>query len=75
MLHVDIYSTDQKYFLTYIDKFSKFAIDQPIRSRAIVDIKAPLLQLLNVLPKTKTIYCDNERSLNSQTIRSMSKHV
>lgn len=30
ILHVDIYSTDQKYFLTCIDKFSKFAIVQPI---------------------------------------------
>jgi len=29
------------------------------------------LQLLNMFPETKAIYCDNERSLNSETIKSM----
>lgn len=71
MLRIDVYSTAGKYFLTCIDKFSKFAVVQPIRSRAIEDIKAPLLQLLNIFPKTKAIYCDNEKSLNSETINSM----
>ena len=47
ILHVDIYSTDKKYFLTCVDKFSKFAIVQPIQSRTIVDIKIPILQLIN----------------------------
>jgi len=55
MLHIDVYSTAGKYFLTCIDKFSKFAVIQPIRSRALVDIKAPLLQLLNMFPETKAI--------------------
>jgi len=71
LLHVDVFSTDQKYFLTCVDKFSKFAVVQPICSRAIVDIKDPILQLINIFPNIKTIYCDNERSLNSETIKTI----
>jgi ribonuclease HI len=71
ILHIDIFSTDKKYFLTCIDKFSKFAIVQPIASRTIIDIEPPILQLMNFFPNTKTIYCDNEPSLNSETIKSL----
>jgi len=71
ILHIDIFSTDKKFFLTCVDKFSKFAMVQPIPSRTIEDLKAPLLQLMNVFPKAKAIYCDNEPSLRSQTIVAM----
>ncbi|KAH8327545.1 hypothetical protein KR074_008457 [Drosophila pseudoananassae] len=71
MLHIDIFSTDKKYFLTCIDKFSKFAVVQPVPSRTIEDLKPALLQLMNVFPKAKVIYCDNEPSLNSHTIVTM----
>lgn len=71
ILHIDIFSTDQKYFLTCIDKLSKFAIVQKISSRTIIDIKPPILQLINIFPNVKTIYCDNEKSLNSHTIKSI----
>jgi len=43
MLHIDIFSTDRKYFLTCIDKFSKFAVVQPIPSRTVEDFKPALL--------------------------------
>ena len=71
ILHIDIYSTDKKYFLTCIDKFSKFTIVQPIQSRTIIDLKIPLLQLINFFPQIKTVYCDNEKSLNSETIKTL----
>ena len=71
ILHIDIYSTDQLHFLTCIDKFSKFAVVQPIQSRTIADVKKPLLQLINLFPSVKTIYCDNEKSLNSETVRNL----
>lgn len=70
-LHIDVFSTDQKFFLTCVDKFSKFAVTQPIGSRAIIDIKNPILQLINFFPNINTIYCDNERSLNSETVKSI----
>jgi len=41
ILHVDIFSTDGKYFLAAM--FSKFASVQPISSRRFIDIKTPLL--------------------------------
>lgn len=71
ILHIDIFSTDKKYFLTCADKLSKFAIVQPIDSRTIIDVESPILQLMNFFPRTKVIFCDNEPSLNSETIRSI----
>jgi len=46
-LRIDIFSTDKKFLLTCVDKFSKFAVVQPIQSRTIEDLKTPLLQLMN----------------------------
>lgn len=74
ILHIDIYSTDKKRFLTCVDKFSKFAVVQPITSRTIQDVKDPILQLMNIYPKTKIVFCDNERSLNSETIKTILKN-
>jgi len=62
-LHINIFSTDRK--------FSKFAIVQPIDSRTIADIEPAIMQLMNFYPWVKTIYCDNEPSMNSQSIRSL----
>lgn len=74
MLHVDIFSTDRKYFLTCIDKFSKFAVVQPIQSRTITDLKPPILLLVNSFPSPRTIFCDNEASLKSETIKTLLEH-
>jgi len=71
ILHVDIFSTDKTFFLTCVYKLSKFADVQYITSRAIVDVKAPILQLVNLFPKIRIIYCDNEKSLNSETIKNI----
>ena len=71
ILHVDIYTTDKKHFLTCIDKFSKFSIVSLIASRSITDIKAPLLNALNFFHNTTTVVCDNEKSLNSETIKTL----
>lgn len=74
VLHIDIFCTGSKHFLTCIDKFSKFAIEQSLKSRTIVDVKPQILQLLNMFSGTKTIYCDNEKSLNSHTIKAILKN-
>lgn len=74
ILHLDIYATDRKYFLTCIDKFSKFAIVKNIQSRSIVDIKPALYEMLNMFKGIKTIICDNEKSLNSVTIKTFLKN-
>lgn len=74
IIHIDIFSTAGKHFLTAVDKFSKFALVQPIASRTIMDVKIPILQLVNVFPEIKVVYCDNEPSFSSDTIRSMLKN-
>lgn len=74
ILHIDIYSTDKKFFLTCIDKFSKFAITAPIPTRAIVDVKPVFMQILNLFMDTRIIICDNEKSFTSETIRSLVKN-
>jgi len=71
LLHIDIFSTDKKYFLTCVDKLSKFSIVQPIASRTIADVQTAILQLINFYRRTKTIYCDNEPSIKSETIKTL----
>jgi len=71
ILHIDIFSTDKKHFLTCLDKLSKFAVVQPIASRTIIDIQSAILQLLNFFRRTKTIHCDNEPAIKSETIRTL----
>ncbi|KAH8340342.1 hypothetical protein KR074_002460 [Drosophila pseudoananassae] len=60
----------------YFPNMSKLASEvvancKPLVSRAIIDVRAPILQLVNFYPNTKTIYCDNEASFNSETITSL----
>jgi len=38
LLHIDIFCIDKKIFLICFDKFSKFAIVQPLSSRTIIDV-------------------------------------
>jgi len=71
MLHIDLFSTNSHHFLSCIDKFTKFVSMFPIASRSIADIKTPLLTITNFFPNAKTIICDNEKSFNSQTIKSL----
>lgn len=68
---MDIFSTAGKYFLTAVDKFSKFALTQHITSLTITDV---ILQLVNLFPDVKSIYCDNKMSFNTETIRSLLKY-
>ena len=70
-IHVDIYSTDGKYFMTAVDKFSKFAFIQLIATRSIVDVIPAVIQIVNIFPNIKFIYCDNEASLNSLSMEEV----
>lgn len=71
IIHIDIYSTAGSHFLTCVDKFSKFAVIKRIKSRAIIDVKEPILELLNLFKDTKTIVCDNEKAFTSESITSL----
>lgn len=71
ILHMDIYSTQNNYFLTCIDKFSKYALVEQIDSRSIVDIKIPLTKIIGFFKNPKTLVTDNEPSLCSNVIQSL----
>lgn len=71
ILHIDIFSTNKVHFLTCLDKFSKFAVAIPITSRALIDVKTGLLQILNSFKNTKLIVSDNEKSFQSNTIKNI----
>lgn len=70
-IHIDILSTDRKNFLTCVDKFSKFSLVIPIASRGIVDVLPAILQVINRYPQIKYVYCDNEASFSSFSIREL----
>ena len=71
ILHIDIFSTDIKLLLTCVDKFSKFALVQSKASRTTGDVKISIMQLLNIFPNAKTIFCDNDKLLNSDYIKTL----
>lgn len=71
ILHLDIYSTNNKLVLTAIDKFTKLAFCKPIKSRAIEDIKQPLRDVLFFYGVPEMVIIDNEKSFNSRSITSM----
>lgn len=71
ILHMDIFTTDKQHFLTCIDKFSKFAVVQPIASRAIIDIRTALLLIMGTFQNTRIIASDNEKAFKSNSIQSL----
>lgn len=70
-LHIDIYSTEKNLVLTAIDKFTKLAQAKIIKTRSIEDIKRPLRDLLFLFNVPENVVIDNEKSLNSASIKSM----
>lgn len=71
VVHVDIFISGQNSFLSAVDKFSRFGIFIPIKSRSIVDVRRGLIKLFSIFNHPKTIVSDNEPSLKSIEIRSL----
>lgn len=71
ILHIDVFYTSKQFFLTCIDKFSKFAIVHPINSRSTIDIKPALLQVLSLFTNTKIVVSDNEKAFESLTLKTL----
>lgn len=70
-VHIDIFISQPTLFLTAVDKFSRFAIITPIKSRSIPDVRAGLIKLITGYATPKKIICDNEPALKSIEIRSL----
>lgn len=71
MPHIDICYTSKQHFLTCVDKFSKFAIVHPIKSRSTIDIKPACLQILILFTNTKLIASDNEKAFESNALKTL----
>lgn len=70
-IHIDIFSTEKKFILTTLDKFTKYAQTKILRGKSTEDIRRPLRELLFFFGVPKSVVIDNERSLNSATILFM----
>jgi len=74
IIHIDVfYSLEKNLFLTFIDKFSKFAQAIKINSRTWIEFKRALLQYISALGKTKKIIVDNELGFKALSLREFLK--
>jgi Reverse transcriptase (RNA-dependent DNA polymerase)/RNase H-like domain found in reverse transcriptase/Integrase zinc binding domain len=71
IIHIDIFSTEKNLVLTAIDKFTKFAQARIIKSRSIEDVKKPLREILFYFGGPEIVVIDNEKSLNSNSVKFM----
>lgn len=69
VIHIDIFISSPNTFLSAVDKFSRFGILIPIKSRAIPDVRKGLIKLFATFKQPKMIVSDNEPSLKSVEIR------
>lgn len=68
ILHIDILFLEKHYFLTCVDKFSKFAQVARISSRATVDVFPALKEFTLKYRPPEIIVMDGEKSFNSGEI-------
>lgn len=69
IMHVDILFMNKLYFLTSIDKISKYAQVVKIDSRAVVDILPALKEIILKHKPPEVIVMDGEKSFNSGNVR------
>lgn len=71
IVHVDIYQIDDNYFLSSIDKFSKFGKMTPIKSRHTIHVRKAFEDILmsNIVPSA--VVTDNEKAFLSPEIRGI----
>ena len=75
ILHIDLFISQPIIFISALDKFSRFGILIPIKSRTIVDIRKGLLKLFAQYGSPQRIVCDNEPALKSAEIRGILRNL
>lgn len=65
MMHVDILFLEKYYFLTCIDKFSKYAQVKEVKSRATIDVLPIKKEMILKHEPPDIIVMDGEKSFNS----------
>ena len=71
VVHVDIFISGPNLFLSAVDKFSRFGVFIPIKSRSIVDVRRRLIKLFSIFNQPKTLVSDKEPSFKSVEIRDL----
>lgn len=69
IMHIDIFQIQEQYFLSSIDKFSKYGRMVPIRSRNSAHVEKGMWNTLTSHVVPESIVVDNERGLQSPNIR------
>lgn len=76
IIHIDIFAyTQNNIFLTSIDKLSKFVKIKPLKSRSILDVQQPLMDLLYDWDIPAMIIMDNERTFTSEIIEQQIRNL
>lgn len=69
ILHIDIFQIESNYFLSSIDKFSKYGRMIPIKSRHAVHIGKAIWETVTSFVVPSSLVMDNERAFQSPDIR------
>lgn len=75
IVHIDIFLSQPLKFLSAVDKFSRFGVLIPIKSRTITDIRKGLLKLFSIYGTPGLIVSDNEPALRSAEIRGLANNL
>ena len=71
VVHIDIFISNSDYFISAVDRFSRYGVLIPVKTRAIIDIRKGLIKLFAQFPNIKLIVSDNEPSFKSVEIRGL----
>lgn len=69
IVHIDLFISGNNYFLSAIDKFSRFGFLIPIKSKSTPDVKKAIIKIIERYGRPKQIVSDNEPALKSIEIR------
>lgn len=69
IVHIDVFQIESHYFLSSIDKFSKYGRMVPIESRNSAHIEDGIWTIFTSHVTPESIVVDNEKGLQSPTIR------
>lgn len=76
IVHIDIFAYNQNnIFISSIDKMSKFVKIKPIKSKSILDVQQPLMDLLYDWDIPALIVMDNERTFTSEIIEQQIRNL
>lgn len=75
IIHIDLFISGSNIFLSAVDKFSRFGILVPIKTKAIPDVRKGLIKFFSTYKQPEMIVSDNERALKSVEIRGLLKSL